>query len=184
MQISDLSDDIADKMLRSSVPQSQGNTRRDESQGQTYRPPVDLWGETPSRSQPQPPRVSTRPPPRTTTPPRPATKRAPEPGSIDWDKKRNVKGDDTFEYNFDEDSLDDFGEKKDDSVSDWRKSRRRVNPDTGASGQAFASFLFEDEIADENEEDEEVENSSAENKNNAVLNELLRIFKDKNKRKK
>ena len=179
MQISDLSDDIADKMLRSSVPQSQRSTRRDE--GQTYTPPVDLWGETPSRA--QPPRVSSRPPPRTTAPPRPATKRTPEPGSIDWDKKRNVKGDDAFQYNFDEDSLDDFGEKKEDSVSDWRKSRRRVTPDTGTSGQAFASFLFEDEIADETEEDEEVE-SSGENKNNAVLNELLRIFKDKNKRKK
>ena len=180
MQISDLSDDIADKMLRSSAPQSQGNTKGDE--GQAYRPHVDLWGETPSRS--QPPRASTRPPPRTVTPPRPATKRAPEPGSIDWDKKRNVKGDDAFNYNFDEDSLNDFGEKKDDSVSDWRKSRRRVNPETGASGQAFASFLFEDEVADETEEDNDEENSSEENKNNAVLNELLRIFKEKNKRKK
>ena len=181
MQISDLSDDIADKMLRSSVPQSQGNTRRDEGQGQAYRPPVDLWGETPSRA--QPPRVSTRPPPRTVTPPRPATKRAPEPGSIDWDKKRNVKGDDAFKYNFDEDSLDDFGDKKDDSVSDWRKSRRRVNPESNGSGQAFASFLFEDEIEEETEDGED-EESSAETKNNAVLNELLRIFKDKNKRKK
>lgn len=190
MQVSDLADEVADLMLRSRTPprererdgasRSQGGSWQD-SRG--YRPPVDLWGETPS-SRSEPPRTATRPPIRTVDPPRPAPKRSPEPGSINWDAKRNIKGADQFEYNFDEDNMDQYGEGEEKDAgsgeSAWRKSRRNPKAEGGSSGQAFASFLFEDE-KDENEDaDEETEGAD----NNAVLKELLRVFKEKNKRKK
>jgi hypothetical protein len=114
-------------------------------------------------------------------PPRPAAKRTPEPGSINWDAKRNTKGADQFEYNFDEDNMDQYdeGAEKESGESAWRKSRRSPKAESGSSGQAFASFLFEDE-KDDADADEEDEGADS----NAVLKELLRVFKEKNKRKK
>ena len=188
-QVSDLADEVADLMLRSRTPPRDRERERDgpsRSQGgswqesRSYRPPVDLWGDTPSPRS-QPPRTATRPPTRTVDPPRPASKRSPEPGSINWDAKRNIKGADQFEYNFDEDTMDQYdeGEVKESGESAWRKSRRNPKAESGSSGQAFASFLFEDEKeeADADEEDEGADG-------NAVLKELLRVFKEKNKRKK
>ena len=188
MEIADLADDIADGMLRSATPsmdssdgyRSQGTVRRDTST--KFTTPVDLWGDTPTRP---PPRTAPRPPVKSVTPPRPTT-RSPRPGSIDWDAGRNAKGADTFEYDFDEETMGRFGEKENtqDTESAWRKSRRNPTSDKGSNGQAFASFLFEDDITgDDEDEAEEVEGDDAK-KNNAVLNELLRIFKEKNKRKK
>ena len=190
MEISDLADEIADAMLRSASPPSsepsegyrtQGTFRRDVST--KFTTPVDLWGDTPARP---PPRTATRPPVKTVTPPRPATKRTAQPGSIDWDADRNIKGADTFEYDFDEETLDGFGGTKnaEDTESAWRKSRRNPTSNNGTNRQAFASFLFEDEVVgDDEEEGEEVEGTD-EDDSNAVLKELLRIFKEKNKRKK
>lgn len=76
------------------------------------------------------------------------------------------------------DQYDEGGEKES-GESAWRKSRRAPKAENGSTGQAFASFLFEDEEdnADVAEEDEGADS-------NAVLKELLRIFKEKNKRKK
>lgn len=189
-EIADLADDIADGMLRSASPpssdsndgyRSQGNVRRDTSS--KFTTPVDLWGDTPTRP---PPRTAVRPPVKSVSPPRPAAGRSPRPGSIDWDAGRNAKGADTFEYDFDEETMDRFGETKnaEDTESAWRKSRRNPTSSKGSNGQAFASFLFEDDVAgDDEDEAEEVEGDDAKS-SNAVLNELLRIFKEKNKRKK
>ena len=229
-EISELADEIADMMLRSRISSNDrnyGNSRgtsssRSSPQGSGYRPPVDLWGESPSPSPSSSPRPSTRPPPpRASTPSRSATPPTrgpvrtakPIPGSVDWDAGRNnVKGfeDDYLDYNFDEETLEDFGGGKENerngnsnsNQSPWRKSyqdRRNPNASNGNSnsnGQAFASFLFEDEPpikrdyegddVDEYEEagdedaDEEIEGAQ----NSAVLNELLRIFNLSKKGKK
>ena len=218
-----MADEIADVMLRSrtsSDGRNYGNSNSRSGSSSTYssrssgyRPPVDLWGESPSPS-PSPsnsPRQSTRPPPppRKSNPPRsgasPVQKSKPTPGSVDWDAGRNnVKGgeEDYLDYNFDEETLEDFGgnkndnkngNKEDSTQSPWRKSyQERRNPSStsnNSGGQAFASFLFEDEIPlkkdyegeDEDEDDEEDEEEEGEEEsdgaqNSAVLNELLRIF--------
>ena len=101
-----------------------------------------------------------------------------------------MKGNNDFDYldyNFDEDTLEDFGGGKDSKDGTWRsqyEGRRNPNASEGKA-QAFASFLFEDELSTvEDDGDEEEENDDEDGveevegpQNSAVLNELLRLFK-------
>ena len=199
-EIDELADEIAHIMQQNKKENdraygySSRTTRPQPTPTPTYKPPVDLWGESPRSS--SPPRTATRPPPPppraapprsatptpTTAPTRTARK---EPDTRDVGRN-NVKGmDDYLDYNFDEETLDNFGgeeedDEKESTKSPWRKQyESRRNPN--GSGQAFASFLFEDEepqVVDEEEEEEE------DGQNRAVLNELLRLFKMSKKPKK